>query len=176
MKKIIYISLMLTVFFSSALSQTGWEEIIYHYQTGTVPPPYFYSYDLTINISGTGTLVYSPSYGNDTTWAYNLNFSESDMKKLNEVIDRSNVLNETIPELPDSQKPIGGSLQNISIQLPQDPSLDQTPPKIVTPYFPEDSYKERLTGIYSVIQTMIPENVWSEIENRKEEFIKNNEK
>jgi hypothetical protein len=176
MKKIMSKIIFITVLFSSALTFSQWDEIVYHYQTGSVPPPYFFSYDLTINSAGTGTLVYSPNYGNDTTWVYNISFTESDLKKLNEVITRSNILNETIPALPDSLKPIGGSLQNVSIQTPQDPSLDQAPPRIVTPYFPEESYKEALTGIYSVIQKMVPDNVWNEINERKEEYNKKNEK
>jgi hypothetical protein len=176
MKKITFFSIILMAFISSACTQAQWDEIVYHYQEGSVPPPYFYSYDITIGTDGTGTLVYSPNYGNDTTWVYNLTISESDMSKLNEAITRSNVLNETIPELPNEKIPDGGPSQNITITLHQDPSLDQTPPKITTPYFPEESYKETLTGIYSIIKNMVPDSVWTEINGRKAEYIKNNDK
>ncbi len=176
MRKIIYLSFILIASFSSACAQTDWDEIVYHYQEGSVPPPYFYSYDITISAGGTGTLVYSPNYGNDTTWVYNLTITESDMSKLNEAITRSNVLNEKIPELPNEKIPDGGPAQNITVTLSQDPNLDRTPPKIVTPYYPEESYLETLTGIYSVIQKTVPENVWNEINSRKAEYIKNNEK
>lgn len=176
MRKIIFLCFILFAFNSSVCTQTQWDEVIYHYQEGTVPPPYFYSYDITINATGTGTLVYSPNYGNDTTWVYNLTISESDMNKLNEAITSSNILNEKIPELPNDKIPVGGPLQNISLQLQQDPNLDQTPPKIVTPYFPEESYTETLMGIYSVIKKMVPENVWNDINGRKAEYIKNYEK
>jgi hypothetical protein len=86
------------------------------------------------------------------------------------------VLNETIPELPKEKIPDGGPSQNITITLQQDPNLDQTPPKIATPYFPEESYKETLAGIYSIIKNMVPDSVWTEINGRKAEYIKNNEK
>ncbi len=167
---------MFLALYSQATAQIQWDEIVYHYQTGSVPPPYYSSYDLTINSTGTGTLVYSPNYGNDTNWVYKLCFSEESMKKINETITRSNVLNETIPALPDSLRPIGGSLQNISVQLPQDPSLDQTPPRIITPYFPEESYKETLEGIYSVIKEAVPKNIWDEINTKKEEYQKSRDK
>lgn len=176
MKNIFFLTLLTALLSFNAPAQNQWEDLVYHYQTGTVPPPYYYSYDLTVTYSGTGTLVYSPGYGNDTTWVYNITFSQSDIDKLNEVIIKSNVLNEKTPALPDSLHPIGGSLQNISIQLPQDPNLDQVPPRIVTPYFPADSYKESLAEIYSVIQKMVSDNIWNEIHDRKEEYIKKHEK
>ncbi len=176
MKKILNLTLILVLSTGIVIAQNQWEEIVYHYQTGTVPPPYYYSYDLTINPSGTGTLVYYPNYGKDTTWVYNITFSQDDINRLSGAISESGVLTETISELPDSLKPIGGALQNISIQQPQYPNLDQTPPRIVVPYFPKPEFKEKIMALYSYIQKMVPENIWNEISLRKEEYIKNHEK
>jgi hypothetical protein len=51
MKKILNLTLILVLSTGIVIAQNQWEEIVYHYQTGTVPPPYYYSYDLTINPS-----------------------------------------------------------------------------------------------------------------------------
>jgi len=176
MKKILSLTLILIFSTGAVIAQNQWEEIVYHYQTGTVPPPYYYSYDLTINPSGTGTLVYFPNYGKDTTWVYNITFSQDDINTLSSAISESGVLTGTISELSDSLKPIGGALQNISIQQPQDPNLDQTPPRIVVPYFPKPEFMEKIMVLYSFIQKIVPENIRNEINLRKEEYIKNHEK
>ncbi len=176
MKKVLFLSLVFGLSIAGASAQNKWEDLIYHYQTGSVPPPYYFSYDLTISSSGAGTLVYTPDYGEQSTWVYNITFTESDMSKLDEAITASNILNEEIPGVPDSLKPIGGALQNISIQLQQDPSLDQVPPRIVTPFFPPGQFKDKLDEIYTIIQKMVPDNIWNEINSRKEEFIKSREK
>jgi hypothetical protein len=176
MKKILNLTLILVLSNGAAIAQNQWEEIVYHYQTGTVPPPYYYSYDLTINPSGTGTLVYSPNYGKDTTWVYNITLSEDDVNRLSSAISESGVLTGTISELPDSLRPIGGALQNISIQQPRDPNLDQTPGRIVVPYFPKPEFREKIMNLYSQIKKMVPQSIWDEIDLRKGEYIKNHKK
>lgn len=176
MKKILNLTLYLVISTGIAIAQNQWEEIVYHYQTGTVAPPYYFSYDLTINPSGAGTLVYYPNYIKDTSWIYSIKFSVNDINKLSGEITESGVLDGTISELPDSLKPIGGSLQNISIQLPQDPNLDQTPPRITVPYFPKPAFMEKIMVVYTHIQKMVPDNIWDELHLRKEEYSKNHEK
>lgn len=176
MKRILNLALILALSTGITFSQNQWEELVYHYQTGTVAPQYYFSYDLTINPSGTGTLVYYPNYAKDTSWIYTIKFSLDDINKLSGAITESGVLGGTISELPDSLKPIGGSLQTISIQQPQDPNLDQTPPRIVVPYFPKPEFMEKIMVIYSIIQKMVPDNIWDELHLRKEEYSKLREK
>jgi hypothetical protein len=164
MKK--YILIVLFFVTSSACSQNEWTELTYHYQTGTVPPPYYYSYDAYLTNSGTLTLVYHHGY-NDTTWTYTIEVNADSLKALKEAIVSSGILTEKVEEISEMHRPIGGSLQNIRIVLPQDPNLDQMPPTITTPYFPANK-KEELTNIYDKMKNLIPEATWNEIKVRKE--------
>lgn len=171
MKKIIFILLGFFIITGIVIPNTKWTDIMYHYQTGTIPPPYYYKYDLTINSAGFGTLVYYPDYSEMTSWVFALKFSEEDINKLDKLISESNLLNETIPSLPDSLHPIGGPLKSLTIVLEQDPNLDQAPPRIKTPYFPAEEYKEKINSIYEEIRNLVPQSTWDEIKTRKDEFI-----
>jgi hypothetical protein len=173
MKKIIFLILNLLIISGFSLAQTKWTEVTYHYQTGTIPPPHYYKYDFTVNSSGFGTLVYFPDYSEMTTWVYAVKLTEEEIAKLDRAITQSNILNETIPSLPDSMLPIGGPLQNLTIMMEQDPNLDQLPPRISIPYFPSKEYEEKVDGVYNEIKNLIPQSTWDEIKTRKDEFIKN---
>lgn len=169
--------LSLLVFSPTTIAQDmQWTELTYHYQTGTVPPPYFYKYDITLNTAGDISLVYSPGYNTQPgdTWAYNLKALQQDVDSINNMLISSCIFDKTIEALPQEKTPIGGSLQNMIIVLKQeDPLLDQAPKRITTPYFPEcEIVKETLKTIYEKIKSLVPEDTWNAINTKKEEYIK----
>lgn len=176
MKTLSIILLSLIILCGSIFSQAKWTDIIYHYQTGTIPPPNYYRYDLTINSTGFGTLVYYPDYSEMDSWVFALKFSEDDLNKLDKLINDSGVMTESIPSVPDSLLPIGGPLKNLTIVLAQDPNLDQAPQRIKMPYFPAEGYKEKIESLYNEITKIVPQSTWDEIKTRKDEFIKNYKK
>ncbi|MGA2668027.1 MAG: hypothetical protein ABSF32_03815 [Ignavibacteria bacterium] len=169
---------LLFVFFitSSAYCQYAWTDLIYHYQTGSIPPPHYFEYNLNINSGGTATLVYFPGYFQDTSWVYNFTIKEDDIKSLNDSIISSKALSEPIKEMPEHKHPIGGSMQNVTFILPQDPGLDQKPPTLVIPFFPQPQYKDALDNLYSSIKSLVPQSIWDEISAKKEDYMKNYKK
>jgi hypothetical protein len=166
MKK--YIIIALFFISASAFSQNEWTELTYHYQTGTVAPQYYYTYDAILTNSGTLTLVFHPGYY-DTTWTYTMEVNADSLKALKETIISSGILTEKIEKTPDMIGPLGGSMQNIRIVMAQDPNLDQMPPIITIPYFPATK-KNELNNIYEKIKNLIPESTMNEIKERKERF------
>jgi hypothetical protein len=167
MKKLIILFIFLLLP-ASVLSQSEWNELFFHYQTGTVPPPYYFSYDITAAPSGLLTLAYHTGYQTDSTWTYKLNIPAESFADLNKAIKESGVLTETIPELPQEHRPIGGALQHVMIILQQDPTLDQLPQRVTTPDFPEEAYKEKLNTLYEQIKKLVPASTWDEIAAKKE--------
>ena len=176
MKNIILSISVLFIITGLLMSQAKWTEITYSYQTGTVPPPHFYRYDFTINSGGFGTLVYQPDYPDTETWVYTVKLTNEDIKQVSEALEKSGILSITIPSLADTLKPFGGSVENLSVMLEQNPDLDQMPGRIITPKFPQKEYKEQLDELYTVIKNLIPQSTWDEINARKDEFIKNYQK
>lgn len=149
-------------------SQYSWTDINYHFQTGTVPPPYYYSYELYINSGGSCSISYRPSYSNDSVWVYKFDLITDQLNTLDSSINKSGVLTDSITSLPENKHPIGGSLKNVVITLYQDPVLDRLPPVIRTPYFPSGDYKQKLENLYESIVLLVPQSIWDDIEMRKE--------
>jgi hypothetical protein len=176
MKKTFAVSFCLIIFSGITLSDTKWSEIVYHYQTGTIPPPNFYKYDLTINSAGFGTMVYYPDYSEMDTWVFAVQIPAGEIEKLDKLISEPEIISGSVPSLPDSLKPIGGPLQNLTIILQQDPNLDQVPPRVTLPYFPAKEYEMKLNKIYGEIIKMVPQTTWDNIKARKDKFIEDYKK
>lgn len=165
MKKIKYLLIILIL--PATIFSQDWSELFFHYQTGTVPPPYYFSYDITVGQDGTLTLAYHPGYQTDSTWRYDLKLTTESIADLNKAIIESGVLTESIPELPQEHRPIGGALQHVTIMLKQDPNSDRMPRRVATPDFPQEAYKEKLNTLYEQIIKLVPQSTWDEIETRK---------
>ena len=169
-KTILYIFLNL-IFYSTLFSQINWTDINYHFQTGSVPPPYYHSFDIHLSRNGDGTLGYHCIYTDDSSWTYYIILQKANIDKLDSAINNCDVLNDSIPVL--KKYPIGGSTQHLQIFLKQDPNLDQPPKSITTPDFPLPEYKEKLESLYEAIRSSIPQTIWDDINSRKEN-LKNN--
>jgi hypothetical protein len=172
MHKIFSLAAALLMATSPLLSQGKWTDLMFHYQTGTVPPPYFYQYNININSGGSAVLVYFPGYSIDTSWAYKFDVSEIDIKRLDDSIASSKILTEPILSMPEHKHPIGGSIESLTVVLWEDPALDQRPPTLVVPDFPQPQFKEAIDNLYSTIKSLAPQTIWDEISKRKEEYIK----
>jgi len=168
-KKTIFFVFAAVISISSTFSQYNWTDVQYHYQTGSVPPKYWYEYDIFINTSGKGSLVFHISYADDSTnrnAVYELNLTRTQVSDINTEIENSNVLTQKMEEM--ERPPIGGSRQNMRISLPQDPRIDHMPSAIETPYFPKsEDIKTALEKLYDVIRSEVPQSVWDDIEIRK---------
>lgn len=152
-----------------AQSQYNWSELQYHYQTGSVPPPYYFEYDIYLNYLGNGQLVYRGGYSSDQNRkdsTYDFTAGEPDIKALNDLISQSGVLTKEIEQAV--KHPIGGALNNMYITLTQDPKFDRKPIRIEIPTFPKsDSDKKTLHEIYEKIRSLVPQSVWDDLESKK---------
>lgn len=169
--KILLPSLIILLLFSISISaQYKWTDIQYHYQTGSVAPPYYYSYELYINSSGKGTIVYQSSYSADSNKkniTQEFELSSGEVTSLNKAILKSKVLTSEISEVPPEKRPIGGPLQNVILTKPMDPALDRKPDVIVTPYFPASTkQKKALSTLYAKLKTYVPQAIWDEINSK----------
>jgi len=178
MKNLIFALLMLAVFTSCAKSQDSlfkdWSDVQYFYTAGPLPPPYHYSYDVAVNRNGVSILTYRLGYEtNKDPLTYNFNVCADDLKLLEEKIVSSNLASGKIEAVPEGRHPIGGSLNKVRLICTNpNPDLDQPPKMIESPYFPKDEYKENLQELYDFIKKLVPEDVWTDVKTKKEEFEK----
>jgi hypothetical protein len=168
MNRFTKVLLLLAISPACLFSQLAWTDVNYHFQTGTVPPPYYYSYELFINSGGSCSISYRPSYSTDSVWVYKFDLITDQLNTLDAAITNSGVLTDSITSLPENKHPIGGSLKNVVITLYQDPVLDRLAPVIRTPHFPTADFKQKLEDLYESIVSSVPQSIWDEIKERKE--------
>ncbi|MCX7832661.1 MAG: hypothetical protein N2490_00405 [Ignavibacteria bacterium] len=174
MKYLILIPLFLMNFNCSSVKTTNnWDVLTYEYESGPLPPKYQYSYKIIINSNGNCEYIYTFPMEGTKTFEYKFSITSEQMKKLNESIAKSKILEINIPTLPEGKRPIGGDLEKVKIIVPNpNPNLDQPPKVYESPYFPEEKYKKDLEELYSYIKSLVPETYKKETKQKHEEFIK----
>lgn len=151
-----------------------WTIIQYYFQTGTVPPPYYYSYSILINTDKKVILKYIAGYLQDdtNTFNYELTLTNDQLKTLNDEIEKSEVIEGDIKSLPQDRTPVGGSNNSLRITFVNpNPNLDQ-PPRIkdITP-FPEKQWVEKLDNLYKYIKELVPKANWDDAAKRRDEYM-----
>jgi len=157
---------------SSVKTTNNWEILNYEYSSGPISPKYQYNYQIVINSNRNCEFLYSFPMEESKKLVYKFTITEEQMKKLNEVIKKSKVLEIQIPKLPEEKIPIGGSIERVKIIVPNpDPNLDQPPKVYESPYFPDEKYKDDLINLYKFIKSLVPEKYKKDAEQQREKFI-----
>lgn len=152
-------------------ADSSWTSIQYSYSSGPLPPPYHYSYDITVNSDCTASLNYMLGYEESQPLNYTFSITKDKMKMLSEKISASQISTGKIESVPENRHPIGGSLEKAKLVVTKaDPNLDQPPKAFESPYFPVEKYKKNLEELYTFIKSLVPENVWSEVNAKKSDF------
>jgi len=182
MKNIIFVVLLLIVFTSCSKSQDStkatWSSVQYYYTRGPLPPPYHFSFDLTVNGDGTGILIYRLGYdASSEPLVYNFTVNPDELSTLNCKVKNSKLLTGKVEAVPENKHPIGGPTERVRIIIPNpNPDLDQPPRVIESPYFPLDEYKQDLQELYEYIKKLVPEKTWFDINGKQTEYEANYKK
>ncbi len=173
-KKIIFSIFLFSIFhfLSCGLqAQNNWVKLEYHFNVGALPPPYHYSYIITISSDGKGELVYISGYESTpkNTSIHPFMLKSKQLKKLKKEVKDSDVLNLNIKTRPNEEIPDGGHSDGLEIYgiNKESDSKDTVLIKSV-PTYPELKYEGILDKLYKVIQNSVPDNIWNEVNSRKE--------
>lgn len=174
MKNIIHtrnIIFILLVFFScKSGAQDKWKKLEYYYNVGSLPPPYHYSYTITIDKDGKGNLKYIGGYESTdkNTSEYTFELSAGELKKLKKEIKNSDILNLDIKQRPNEEIPDGGHSDGLQL-FDTDKDNDDGKLKCIKsiPSYPDLKYEKILNKLYDTIIKSVPENIWKEVESKK---------
>jgi hypothetical protein len=162
---------------SQDISIKDWSAIQYYYSSGPLPPPYHFSYEITINNGGSSMLNYYLGYDNKAPLIYNFTVSQEDLKQLEDKIVNSNLISGKIESLAENKHPVGGSLNKAKLIIADpNPDLDQPPRVIESPYFPKEEFKENLQELYEFLKKLVPADVWLDVNGKTTEYEANNKK
>ena len=139
-------------------------QVSYYWETGSLPPPYFYSYTITIGPSAEGTITFEPGYStyDPPTWVEDFQLSESDLDLLYEELYDANVFEGEWHQKEDI--PVGGSADKMAvIAYGRDYSI---------PIYVEGEEKSKsIKKVYEEIETLVPQEIWDKLNEQHDEYV-----
>jgi len=162
LNKLLLPPLMALLFFvSGSCSSQEWQRLNYYYNSGALPPPYHYSYNISITSDGAGELTYVKGYDEKGKNKTQLNFTlgKKQMKELKRQLKISGVLTDKIKERRNEEIPDGGHSDNLTVYS------DSEPPEIIAsvPSYPDLKYVAALNKLYEYIVSCVPNEYWNEV-------------
>lgn len=152
-------------------AQSEWAKLEYYFNVGSLPPPYHYSYTITINSEGKGELVYISGYQEkDKTYiGHPFELDNNKLESLKNAVKESVVLDLDIKTRPNEQIPDGGHSDCLKIfGLNSSNPADELVVLKTIPSYPELKYESTLNKLYKVIQNSVPDDLWNEVKSPKE--------
>ncbi|HEY5125544.1 MAG TPA: hypothetical protein VIK14_17585 [Ignavibacteria bacterium] len=174
LKKVLIIIFQLSVlyFLSCGLhAQSNWTKFEYYFNVGSLPPPYHYSYTITLSTDGAGELVYTKGYTYDdkNTSRYSFELSKEKLKNLKNAVKESDVLNLDIETLPNEEIPDGGHSDELKIYGVENDGVSGDVILLKTvPMYPELKYETILNTLYKVIENSVPDDIWKEVNSKRD--------
>src|SRR5690606_13090201 len=147
-------------------NEESWATLDYHFRTGTVAPEYYYHYRIIINKDKSAQFIFYPSYADTGYSQQSYTITDSQLSSLNSAVTGSKVLTDNISQ--ESDHPIGGSNQSLTVTLSQGADLDQMPKTISVPSYPEAKYEAGLENLYKVIEGTLPAGMLEAEKEKKE--------
>jgi len=169
--KIIFLFVLTSLILSSCLrsqeySTDDWTKIEYFYENGSLPPPYHYEYMITIMKDLKGTVKFLLGYddGKSPVLNYEFTFTNEQLEILNKSIKKSKVLTDQRNSFRYEELTEGGSSMSLKITV----VTDKTEVLEFNRYV-EGKYKDGFEKLLASINNLVPENVWNEFKQKKEE-------
>lgn len=163
MKKLL--SILIAIFIcSSVFAQSdNWATIDYTYSKGPVSPEYQLKYQIILDKSGNGKLIYTKA---SVTNEYDFKAGKKSMKKLNKKLKTSEVFSVPSDEMKANDAMIGGPTRSMQIIMWQSPDLDQRPVTIDVASHLNEAYADNMFSVYEQLENMVPKNIWDKAEGR----------
>jgi hypothetical protein len=150
-----------------------WAAISYNFNAGPVSQQYQYNYIVTISSEKTCAFLFN--YSDDLNYTREFSISETDFNKLTELLKSSRILEVEIASDPTA--PLSTNIRYVSIVFKQSDANADRPPKMITaPNYPAVEFKNDLDNLYDYIESLIPEGIKKEAEDKREEYSKNKKK
>ena len=136
----------------------------YYWREGTVPPPYHYEYRVRVDASGNGEVLFHPDYPSEQPpeWREPFAVPPLELERLYRQMVEQEVLGREWAPIPDTEAPIGGSLE--SLEIVENAQRSQIPAAIVD--------APRVKALYRIIRSLVPETTWKSLMNQREAYIR----
>ena len=139
-------------------------KITYHWDTGSLPPKYHYSYDIVFNSDGTGQFIYQQSYIGKDSPIPSVTAFTMPPEKINQLYQLLLTKNMLRTEWAKRQPSIGGSSSDLQVfaegktfSIPNDALMIE---------------KDRTDSaeVYDSIKKLVPKGIWDELANKRNQI------
>jgi hypothetical protein len=136
--------------------------IQYYWVAGSMPPPYHSEYEILIQ-GGKCILTYLPDYPFESTpvWTYEFPLAEDVFHNLLNTIQKLDTFN--YPWIKEDDPPVGGSLEWLK--------LKDAVREVKIPASLNSVGKERIAELYQAIRNAVPDSIWGELREKKDDYI-----
>lgn len=134
------------------------------WDTGALPPPYHYSYTITISPDLIGEFTYQPGYGPEDSveiWKTEFNLESKDLEALYSMLDAKGMLRSNWST---GQPLMGG--QGTSLVITASGNEYHIPSVSVL----TRSERDKVEAVIETIRGLVPQTIWDEMKARQAEF------
>jgi hypothetical protein len=139
----------------------------FRWAEGSLPPPYYYEYTITIDNAGNGTVVFSPDWDfeNPPVWTETFSLDAAALDALyaafrdNGLFDRDWRQN----ELP----PVGGGAESLTVTA--------NGKMYEVPYFVAQGQSSAAGVIKGSVPLVVPQQIWDDLYARRDQYVAEHE-
>jgi hypothetical protein len=137
--------------------------LAYHWQEGSLPPPYHYEYTITLQPEGRGQIEMIPDYAFEEppTWTKTFSVSFSDLDQLYGLRIREGFFQTNWRA--QSDPPVGGSSDSLVVTAYSN--------EIEIPSFVLFEQEEAQSRIVAAIQALVPAEIWEKLNQQREQYM-----
>jgi hypothetical protein len=135
----------------------------YDWRAGTMPPPYHYSYSISLQADGSGEVAMTPDYDGPTvpTWREPFSVTPAEVAQLYALMDAQGLFSQTWRAADDP--PVGGSSANLTVQ-----AAGRT---IAIPPFLAADQQARAQTMAAALRALVPEPIFTDLEARRAQYV-----
>jgi hypothetical protein len=137
--------------------------LVYVWREGSLPPPYHYSYQITLNADGTGMIAFTPDYAGPAvpTWEEPFQLSAADLATFYQALVDEGLLRERWRA--ESDPPVGGSSAELQVTANRR--------AITIPSFVVERQQGQAVAIHTLIEAQVPEPIWAKLRAQHEAYM-----
>ncbi|MBC8507499.1 MAG: hypothetical protein ISR58_02840 [Anaerolineales bacterium] len=143
-------------------------QVEYYWETGALPPPYFYSYTITIGPGALGEIIFVADYKDEgpPIWVEKIAISDAELDDLYVRIFDMSLVEESWQQTDDI--PDGGSANKLSVTAyGQDFSIPS--------YVADEEQAQAARVLFEYIEGLVSQEIWEKLNTLHDDYVREHE-
>ena len=136
--------------------------LVYSWSAGSLPPPYHYSYTISLKPDGAGELVFVPGYSGGETpiWTETFSVSSAQRSGLYTLMREKDLFSREW--LPNDELSVGGSTEWLKVTA--------SGQQIQLPSQLRRGDDALMSAVYASINSLVPAELWAQVRQKHQEY------